>query len=70
MFSSWFRKGCPTCRQEFLSGSFPPTLATSVEHHAHLHRCGVCSAYWEQGERSAYVISERTARQHFPEYFA
>lgn len=36
---------------------------TNYERHAHLHQCGRCGAHWEEGERSAFEISEAQASE-------
>jgi hypothetical protein len=53
------------------SDAVPPTyVATSMEHHSHLHRCKDCGAWWQFNEREAHVIDDREAKETFPAYFA
>lgn len=54
---TWESKGCETCRNRWLTGAPPPTLAVNVDLHSMLHHCEVCGAYWEQFDRYADVIA-------------
>jgi len=60
--SSWDLKGCPACRDLWLTGRQPPKLAVNDERHSYLHRCDDCGTYWEQFERYADILSEDEAR--------
>jgi hypothetical protein len=66
----WAQQGCPVCRRLWESGQPPPKLATSLERHAHLHRCDACTTYWIQEERYALEISETEAQKKFPAAFS
>lgn len=81
--SQWLEQGCEVCREGVLSGQWSPEaaarsggtnlppkqVACNVQAHAYLHHCDLCGAWWEFGERSAYVISEVEARQTFSSFF-
>lgn len=57
----WETKGCSVCRQQWMSGSFPPRIAVNRERHSFLHGCPICNTLWEQYERYATDISRDAA---------
>jgi len=56
-------QGCRACRAAWDTPSREPLTfqGTNHERHAHLHQCGRCGAYWEEGERAASEISAEQA---------
>ena len=65
----WEKQGCAECRKAWSvsAGSDPQLerLGTSMYRHAHLFRCRVCGAYWEECERYAHQIPEAEAKVFF-----
>jgi hypothetical protein len=82
--TKWLEQGCEACREGVLSGEWSPEtvarlggtnlppkrVSSNLQAHAYLHHCDRCGAWWEFGERSAYVISEDEARSTFSSFFA
>ncbi|MCL4207976.1 MAG: hypothetical protein KJ000_36275 [Pirellulaceae bacterium] len=63
----WEAKGCPICRNKWLSGQQLTRIATNDETHSFLHKCDACGTYWQQFERYANVISKDEAQAIFGE---
>lgn len=59
----WEEKGCPVCRQTWLSGGGLPEVAVSVERHSILRRCQACGTFWEEFERYPDVVSKEEAER-------
>ena len=60
----WEKQGCDACRMAWARGGSEPLrlLGTNSAMHARIHQCALCRAYWEEGERSAWQVSEQEAR--------
>ncbi len=67
---NWENKGCKECRQGILSGLWPPPREVAVSPGPiFLYLCDRCHSYWEINLREAHVISEKQARETFPQAF-
>lgn len=69
MAISWEQKGCAVCRRQWETGRPPPEIAVNCARHSRLHKCNVCSTYWEQLERYADILAESEAKMLYPEAF-
>jgi hypothetical protein len=60
----WERQGCDGCRAAWTRGGGEPLRLLGINYakHARVHQCAVCSAFWDEGERSACQVTEQAAR--------
>lgn len=61
------KKGCAECEDfwQFSKVSRPYELKTNYERHSTLYRCSNCSAFWEESERYAVIISEQEVEKYY-----
>jgi hypothetical protein len=64
-------QGCEFCKNFWMKypKKRPYRLADNLSQQIMLYQCKECGAYWEEDLRTARVITDEEALQHFSEYF-